>query len=52
MILKCNKCQFLFNRITAPSHCPDCGSEYIVEANSEEQQEFEALREEFGSSDT
>ena len=47
MIYKCGKCLFLFNRIEPPSICPDCGSDYINEANEAEWKEYEKLKEEF-----
>ena len=41
MIYKCNKCQFIFSRVNVPTQCPDCGADFIEEANEKEQQEFE-----------
>ena len=49
MVYRCHKCKFLFSRISAPSNCPDCGAEYIVTANEEEQREYEQLKKEFGN---
>ena len=47
MVLKCNRCQFLFSRTEPVFQCPDCGAEFIIEADEVEQREFERIKEEF-----
>ena len=43
MVYICEKCLFLFRRTSQPERCPDCGSEAIRPASTEEAAEFERL---------
>ena len=43
MVYICEKCLFLFSRISEPDRCPDCGNEAIRPASEEETAEFERL---------
>jgi len=46
MIYACDRCHFLFSRISMPDRCPDCGKEGIRLATREESEEFEARKKE------
>lgn len=48
MIYVCEICKFLFERISEPEQCPDCGKYAIREATEEEKAEYVARCEEFG----
>ncbi len=40
MVFCCEKCRFLFKRVTEVSSCPDCGSARIRYADAKEEAEF------------
>lgn len=42
----CEACKFQFTRTAEPDRCPDCGKEYVREANEQEITEFKKLQEE------
>lgn len=44
MIYACDRCHFLFSRVSVPDRCPDCGKEAIRPASLEECAEFEARK--------
>jgi len=48
MICVCNDCKFLFSRTEMPDNCPDCGSEFVREADESERLEFEKIKKEHG----
>ena len=42
----CEACKFQFTQAAEPDRCPDCGKEYVREANEKEIAEFKKLQEE------
>jgi len=47
MVYKCAQCNFLFERISSPEKCPDCGKSCVVEADEKERAEFKQNRNTF-----
>ena len=40
MIYACDACKFLFQRVSEPEQCPDCGKYNIRHATEKEVEEF------------
>jgi rubrerythrin len=41
MVYVCDKCRFLFSRVSEQEQCPDCGKIAVRPATEEEKLEFE-----------